>query len=231
MDSEYIKTKVGGGNHRMFDGGHDVIGAWEKIKDALPDDTLSHEIAGYVTGVWKDVTTSKGLPFVTLEKDSYDAWAEHLSGLGISKSYTYDLLSFDALEIFVSAFGVTAAMFAISSEDQKKLAESLASMGIVSIISANPIMGVSVIVTAMYGYKKKGMELDRDAALLGATKSLIFSDLLAAVSLPWLVEFSVMLVVIKLSKDHADKVSFDSLEILKSKIQELELIFKKKSAS
>ena len=40
MDAEYIATHVGGGNHRMFDGGHTIIGAIKAVRDASPDDSI-----------------------------------------------------------------------------------------------------------------------------------------------------------------------------------------------
>ena len=35
MDAEYLKTHIGGSDHRLFDGGHDPVGAWEAVQNAL----------------------------------------------------------------------------------------------------------------------------------------------------------------------------------------------------
>ena len=113
MDSEYLKTHIGGFNHRLFDGGHDPISAWEKVKGASDTDTFSQEVIGYVSGIWKDVSTPKGIPFVTLNKDNYDKSADWLSNQvpGASKSWFYDMFNFDVFEIFSSALGICGAIF------------------------------------------------------------------------------------------------------------------------
>lgn len=36
MDAQYLETHVGGGLHRLFDGGHTLLGAFEAAKDAWP---------------------------------------------------------------------------------------------------------------------------------------------------------------------------------------------------
>ncbi|MBD3167615.1 hypothetical protein GF324_13525 [bacterium] len=69
MDKLYLETHVGGANHRLFDDGHTLSAAWERVKDAQPDDSTRQEIAGYLGGVWNDMTTVKGLPFVTLRPE------------------------------------------------------------------------------------------------------------------------------------------------------------------
>ncbi len=34
MDAEYLETHIGGGLHRLFDGGHTISGAWDAARDA-----------------------------------------------------------------------------------------------------------------------------------------------------------------------------------------------------
>ena len=34
MDAVYLATRIGGGNHRMFDGGHTILGAFRAARDA-----------------------------------------------------------------------------------------------------------------------------------------------------------------------------------------------------
>ena len=76
MDKSYLTHKIGGGNHRMFDGGHDLAGAWEAVKSARPDDTFQEEVIGYASALWKDFTTVKGLPFTTWEPETFNECAE-----------------------------------------------------------------------------------------------------------------------------------------------------------
>lgn len=61
IDAEYLRTAIGGENHRLFDGSHDLLSAWSKVKDASQDDTFKQEVIGYFSALWKDATTRKGL--------------------------------------------------------------------------------------------------------------------------------------------------------------------------
>jgi hypothetical protein len=183
LDSEYLKSHIGGGDHRLFDGGHDIFGAWDKVKEALPNDSFQEEVLGYISAIWKDLSTVKGLPFQTVSKESFQNWVDAVSGWipGVDRKYLYDLLSFDAYELLSSGLGVVSIIFALKREDQEKLAELLGSMGIVSILSANPIMGILVIGTSAFAYTKKKMEFDKKAfgksAVLAGTSMALFSIL------------------------------------------------------
>jgi hypothetical protein len=65
MDAEYIKTHIGGPYHRLFDGGHSPVLAWEKVKNASETDSFTQEVIGYVSAMWKNATTKMGMPFTT----------------------------------------------------------------------------------------------------------------------------------------------------------------------
>jgi hypothetical protein len=161
LDSEYLKNHIAGGNHRMFDIGHDLIGAWEQAKNALDDDTLSQEVIGYVTAIWKDVTTVKGLPFFTWSKDAFEQSAEWVAKTipYASKAWFYDLCSYDIFEIFSATLGTATALFLLNKDEMEKLSEILGSMGIISILSANPLIGIAVIMCTTYAYKVKKKKL------------------------------------------------------------------------
>ena len=204
MDANYLKTHIGGGNHRLFDEGHTLVGAWEKVREAKSDDTFKEEVIGYASGIWKDITTSKGLPFFTIEKAMYDEWASKIHELVpfVPKSYLYDLLSFDALEVISTGLGAATVLFALSEDDKEKLAEILGSMGILSITSANPIMGLTVIGVAAYSYVIKKREVDGTSLAKGATMSGLSISLFAVMGLPILIEFVIVIAISILFRKH-----------------------------
>lgn len=219
LDAEYLKTSIGGGNHRLFDGGHDIFSAWEKVQNASSTDSLTQEVIGYVSALWKDLTTIKGLPFATLEKASYDEWAEKIAHWlpGIDKKYLYDLLSFDAGEIASSAIGIIGIIFQLKKEDKKKLSKILGSMKIISLIKANLIMGICVIaITGWAFYKKNGVDKTSfiQGNVLASSSVLIFSVL----GLPLLIELVLVIVISNLLKKHL----FDQKELLEIIKQNLE---------
>ncbi len=201
MDSEYLSgISGGGGNHRLFDNGHDILNAWDKVKNALPDDSFSDEVIGYTSALWKDLTTVKGLPFSTLTRDTYDSLAENICGVipGLNREYLYDLLSFDAMEIFSTSLGAISIIFAFKKDDQEKLAEILGSMGIISILSANPIMGIFVISTSAYAYQRKKMKLDKSAFSKSAIVSGASTAMFGLLGMPLLAELVIIAVLTKL---------------------------------
>ena len=46
MDVTYNATHIGGGDDRLFDGGHSLAGAFQAARDASPDDGIFEEAAG-----------------------------------------------------------------------------------------------------------------------------------------------------------------------------------------
>ena len=62
MDAEYLASHIGGGNHRMFDGGHTMLGAIEAIRDASPDDTIIEEAMGFLESIFRGHVHVQGPP-------------------------------------------------------------------------------------------------------------------------------------------------------------------------
>ncbi|HSV28267.1 MAG TPA: hypothetical protein VLL76_01875, partial [Candidatus Omnitrophota bacterium] len=102
MDAEYIRTHVGGGYHRLFDGGHDCLGAWDQCREAAgaAGDSFTAEVLGYAGGLWKDLVTPMGLPVMTFDKADFDQVAGALQDtLGITRAWVADAASFTSTEL------------------------------------------------------------------------------------------------------------------------------------
>lgn len=198
MDAEFIRTGVGGAEHRLFDGGHTILDSWQAVRDALPRDGLpkdskTEEIMGWVQAYWKDLTTPMGMPFVTIDKADFDAWVKAIAGNipGIDRKYLYDLLTFDAMEICAAGLSVVGVFFAFRKEDKEKVAEILGAMGISSIMAANPILGITTIAVTGYSYWKHG-PVDTTAAVKGGALTAISALLFSIMALPILVELVIV---------------------------------------
>jgi len=204
LDAEYLLKNIGGGNHRLFDEGHDLLAAWERVRETTKDDSFNQEVIGYISALWKDVTTTKGLPFLTLDKVSYDQWVERISEWipGVDRQYLYDLMSFDVMELFSSTLGGVAVLFALNREDEKRLAEILGSMGIVSIFSANPIMGIFVTAAGGYAYWKQERKIKGTDMATGAVMSAISMAIFTTLGLPILMELIIVMVITVVLKKH-----------------------------
>ncbi|MYB47974.1 MAG: hypothetical protein F4X72_01650 [Dehalococcoidia bacterium] len=78
MDAEYIATHIGGAQHRLFDGGHTIIGAFKAGHAASPDDNIIQEAVGTIQGLLRDVSTPNGLPLANWDYETYQTVAETL---------------------------------------------------------------------------------------------------------------------------------------------------------
>ena len=67
MDSEYLRTHIGGGWHRLYDGGHTLVGSWEAAHRALPDLNALDFLGTWANEYWKDFITTRGMPIVILD--------------------------------------------------------------------------------------------------------------------------------------------------------------------
>ena len=203
LDAEYLRTHIGGGDHRLFDGGHDLLSAWGRVRDASDSDTFAQEVIAYASATWKDVTTTKGIPFATVDKDSFGTWVDKLSSIpGVNREYLYDLLSFDVFEVLSTGLGAVGILLCLSKDDQRKLSEILGAMGITAIISANPLMGLMVVAVTGYSYFKKKKKLEGKALAKGAAVAGVSAGLFAVLGLPILVELVLVIVLTALLRKH-----------------------------
>jgi hypothetical protein len=121
----------------------------------------------------------------TLDKQTFDQWAETVSGLlpGIDRRYLYDLLSFDAMEVCASGLSAAGVVFALKADDQEKLAEMLGAMGVSSIAAANPILGVLTIAATAYAYRQN-QQVDIIAAVKGGGLAAVSAAMFAVLGFP-----------------------------------------------
>ena len=155
MDAEYLTTYIGGGTHRMFDGGHTILGAAKAVRDASPDDTIIEDAMGFLEGIFRDMTTPKGLPLANWDKATYDQVAGFLqSNFGIRKDWFYDLNSYDAAELLGGVIGVVATALCWDRADTEDFAKLVGGMGVSAAMSANPLLLIVTIVALAKAFHK-----------------------------------------------------------------------------
>ena len=155
MDARYITEHIGGGNHRLFDGGHTIGGAWNAVSDASQDDNIAREAWGFMQGMLRDGTTSKGLPFANWDKATYDNVASSLNDtFNIPKDWFYDLNSYDAGELLGGAIGVVALALNWNRADTEQFSRFVGGMGLSAVISANPLLMVVTVVSVAKAFHK-----------------------------------------------------------------------------
>jgi len=67
MDAEYLRTHIGGGWHRIYDGGHSLVGSWKAVSSLQPDLGALHQLGIWANEYWKDLITTRGMPILILD--------------------------------------------------------------------------------------------------------------------------------------------------------------------
>ena len=147
MDAEFIATSIGGAHHRLFDGGHTIIGAFRAGHTASPDDNIIQEALGTMQGLLRDVSTPRGLPLANWDYETYQRVAESLeSNFHIPKAWFYDLNTYDVADLLGSSIGIVAVIFHWNRGDTEEFAKLVGGMGLSAVFSANPLLLVVTVV-------------------------------------------------------------------------------------
>ena len=105
--------------------------------------------------MFRDLTTSKGIPLANWDKGTYDQVSEFLqSEFGIPKDWFYDLNSYDASERVIGATGVMGVALCWNRTDSENVAGLVGSMGTSAAISANPLLLVVTVVALANAFQK-----------------------------------------------------------------------------
>ncbi len=143
MDAEFLRTWIGGRLHRVFDGGHTPWGAFKAARNAGIDDSIITRAKEITFSLFRDVTTTAGLPFFTWNEDAYHKIADWLKAtFGMPKKWFEDLVTYDAADIVSGLLGSAALLFRWNDGEVRHFARIFASTGLVAILKRNPIVGV-----------------------------------------------------------------------------------------
>ena len=146
MDAKYISTHIGGGDHRLFDGGHTIAGAFQAVRNASPDDSIFEEAAGFLQALARDATTPRGLPLVAWDQDTFNSLADNLGRVGIPRDWVKDMASYDAVELIGASLGVLAIALNWNNDDVEEFSRLVGSMGLAAVVGANPLLLIVTVV-------------------------------------------------------------------------------------
>ena len=167
MDAARNTMNELGGDHRLFDGSHDLFGAWKATTDALPDDTMLQAAGGYLSAVWKDVVTPMGLPVMTLDRDQFEAFAEHFE---VNREWLRDAASFTATEGAGAIVGVLAVALNWSETDVPKFSLLVGRFGISAAVGANPFLVIIAIVALARSFNEARYKEEYGSVVKGVLK-------------------------------------------------------------
>ena len=147
LDEVFNALGEHGADHRIFDGSHDLFGAWKTIAKAFPDEGWLQRAEGYVSAMWKDMATPKGIPVVTWDKQAFDAVARFLNEtLGISRTWVKDMATFTATEFVGAVLGAVGLVLSWNKAEIRRFSEIVGSLGLSALVGANPLMVMVTIV-------------------------------------------------------------------------------------
>jgi hypothetical protein len=86
MDAEYLRTHIGGGWHRLYDGGHSLAGSWKAVSESLPDLNALDQLGVWANEYWKDLITTRGMPILILDHaDQVGEYFKHLDCVNVAQ--------------------------------------------------------------------------------------------------------------------------------------------------
>ena len=203
IDEFYNATHIGGYTHRHFDGSHTPIQMWEKVKEALPNDSNYEELKNYMFSLFKDLQTPMGIPLHNIDnKQSYDALVAYLSEhYAIKKSWLLDFQSVNLSEVFSGTLGVVALFFGWKKNEKEQFAELASSLILAGAVSANPLLLIVSIVSWAKSYTKnknqKKFKQGTIKGLLGMGSFIMTASLFSSPVLGIIIGLAVLIVVKK----------------------------------
>ncbi|HEY4743231.1 MAG TPA: hypothetical protein VIH45_01105, partial [Desulfuromonadaceae bacterium] len=170
MDSNYIATHIGGGYHRLFDGGHDLVSAWKACREA-GGNSITEDVKGYVHALWKDLVTPMGLPVFTVDQVKFHELSARLTdSFGISPVWLKDAISVTATELIGSVTAVLAMSLNWSINDRHKFAGLVGSYGVSTLASANPLLAIVTLVCLARAFQQARIAEDRGRVISSAVR-------------------------------------------------------------
>ena len=147
--------------HRLFDGGHTILGAGRAAGGASPEDSIVREGLGTVQGLLRGVTDPSGI----LHRPSHGELGQcnlrqggRRAGVGlhpyIPKGWFYDLNTYDAAELLGGAVGAVALTFSWNRAQTATFARLVGGMGLSAAISANPLLLIVTVVSLAKAFHK-----------------------------------------------------------------------------
>lgn len=159
MDAKYITDHIGGSYHRLFDGNHDIIGAW-KATGTVSENHIDH-FFGWLKGLWNDAITPRGLPYVSISKDTYQ---KIHTVTNIPKSELHKLLSWTPQELITVGVGVPSVITKTTSENIL-LRANIAGFLTVSTVTLHSVPSgivASIIMVKIASFANKNKETSKD---------------------------------------------------------------------
>jgi len=223
MDAVYNAANTGGGHlHRIVDGSHTLWGAWDKCREALPDDSFIEEVSGYFSALGHDLVTKAGLPVMNISQENYTELADWLSTFGVQKAWIADMMTFNIGEIFGASVASIAVILQWNKTETDRFSEIASALFLTGAVSANPIVFLISLISLAKAYhqaiKKNEKIKIANGMFRGTAKSGLFLLISSLVAGPAWVGILSAIVVYIITHKHIDKLELGQFE---EKIREM----------
>lgn len=160
MDGSYVEGLRSGADyvspwlHRLLVDGHGLPESWETVKSALPSDTVTEEVKGWIRALTSDVVTPAGLPVCTLTPERYEALKCLAQHFAIPEQWLRDALTYTGVELVTGMLPGIALALNWNKEEAAEFAKVIGSLGVGAVVSANPILAVVTLAVLARGFHK-----------------------------------------------------------------------------
>lgn len=158
IDGSYIDGLRAGADyvspwlHRLFEG-HGFPESWAAVRDALPTDSVTEEVIGWIRALASDAVTPAGLPVCTLTPERYEALKCLAQHFAIPEEWLRDALTFTGTELVAGMLpGITLAMN-WNKQEAAEFAKVIGSLGVGAVVSANPVLAVVALAVLARGFQ------------------------------------------------------------------------------
>lgn len=173
--SEYLLPNLA----RIFEG-HGLADSWAKVREALDHDTFFQELTNWSAAYASDLSSSAGMPVATLSQESFAVISGMFGKVGISTEWVGDAITFNLEEILASAVPGLAVVLRWNASTTEEFRRMVGAMFPATLVSANPIMLLLLVVALAKGFAVSG-KLDSTGAASVAEGGLL-SGLVMATS-------------------------------------------------
>lgn len=159
MDGQYVDGLVAGVQnispslHRLFDGNHTVVGAWDAVRSAISSDSYYDEVKGYTQAFLSDLSSTTGMPIISITPKTYEILLTLVERAGISSAWLNDALHMNAEEILGSTLPGLAVLLNWNKAESEEFLRMLGGLAVATTYAANPVGGLLLIVAAARSFQ------------------------------------------------------------------------------
>lgn len=167
--------------HRIVEG-HSLPASWEAVRDAIPDDSFTDEVLGWLTAFTSDLVTPAGMPIVELTRSQLDNLQNLAERFGIPDLWLQDILTYTGTELVAAAIPGIALALNWKEGKAMEFSRIAGAMGVGAVVSANPLLAILALATVAAAFHRSTQERDQSNWAEGILEGGLMSGVILATS-------------------------------------------------